>query len=211
MNRRSPLATSLLLVAMTLVASRAVVAEPPDFSPRPQEQQLPYAMHSRMSELPHVTVGLADADIVGRDNRALQAAVDYVAGLGGGEVEIGPGKFVMHDSLHLRSHVTVRGTPGKTILHKADAVVSALALDGDYGEQQVTVTNPKGFAVGSSVAVWDDRAGGFHTTVARMTGRNGNTLALNKPLMSDCMVTSYAKAATVFPVVSGYDLRGARI
>ena len=31
-----------------------------------------------------ITVGLENADIVGSDNRALQAAVDYVGNLGGG-------------------------------------------------------------------------------------------------------------------------------
>lgn len=40
-----------------------------------------------------VTVGVADADIIGHDNRALQAAVDYVANLGGGVVLIGPGSI----------------------------------------------------------------------------------------------------------------------
>jgi len=55
-----------------------------------------------------ITVGIRDADILGHDNRALQAAVDYVANLGGGVVEIGPGEYLMRDSLHLRSRVTVR-------------------------------------------------------------------------------------------------------
>ena len=71
-------------------------------------------MHSRMQERPTVTVGKENADIVGTDNRALQAAIDYIAGLGGGTVEIGPGEFLMTDSLHLRSFVTVRGAKGKT-------------------------------------------------------------------------------------------------
>jgi hypothetical protein len=44
-------------------------------------------MHSEMSERPTITVGRAGTDLVGADNRALQAAVDYVAGLGGGTVE----------------------------------------------------------------------------------------------------------------------------
>src|SRR6266545_1485053 len=101
---------------------------------------------------PHITVGLSGADIVGADNRALQAAVDYIAGLGGGTVEIGPGEFMMHDSLHLRSFVTVRGIKGKTILRKAKAASSPLALDGDYGEEQITVANAEGFEVGASVA-----------------------------------------------------------
>jgi nitrous oxidase accessory protein NosD len=61
------------------------------------------------------------------------------------------------------------------------------------------------------VAIWDDRAGGFHTTVARITGRRGNTFSIDAPLMADCMVARHAQAATVFPVVSGADIQGARI
>src|ERR1051325_2017354 len=117
-------------------------------SARPDEQQLPRAMHTRMTGRPAITVGLHNADLVGADDRALQAAVDYVAGLGGGTVEIGPGEFLMRDSLHLRSFVTVRGSPGKTILRKAKSASSPLALDGDFGEEQITVTNPDGFKVG---------------------------------------------------------------
>jgi parallel beta-helix repeat protein len=182
-----------------------------DFSPKPDEQQLPKAMHSAMKELPRITVGRENAHITGSDNRALQAAVDYIAGLGGGTVEIGEGEYLMYDSLHLRANVTVRGEKGKTVLRKADGAVSALALDGDFGEQQITVEDPAGFEVGYGVAIWDDRAGGFHTTVARITGRNDNTFSIDKPLMADCMVGNKAKAATVFPVVSGYHIEGARV
>lgn len=181
-----------------------------DFSPRPDEQQLPKAMHSQMKDLPRITVGTAHAQLNGNDNRALQAAVDYIAGLGGGVVEIREGEYLMYDSLHLRSNVTVTGT-GRTILKKADGAVSALAIDGDFGEQQITVEDPTGFEVGYGVAIWDDRAGGFHTTVARITGRNDNTFSIDKPLMADCMIRNKAKAATVFPVISGYNIEEAKI
>lgn len=182
-----------------------------DFSPRPQEQQQPKAMHSTMEEPPCITVGKGNADLTGEDNRVLQAAVDYIAGLGGGVVEIGPGEYLMHDSLHVRPNVTVRGVKGKTVLRKAEGAVSPLALDGDFGQEQITLKDPTGFAVGHGVAIWDDRAGGFHTTVARMTGRRGPTFAIDKPLMADCMVGNNAKAATVFPVISAYHTEGVRI
>jgi len=185
--------------------SDARVAPPVD------ERQLPLEMHSKMEQRPSITVGNKDAVLVGSDDRVLQAAVDYIAGLGGGTVEVGPGEFVMYDSLHLRSHVTVRATEGKTILRKAKGVQRPLALDGDFGEQQLTISNAKGFEVGHGVAIWDDNAGGFHTTVARITGRTGNTVSIDKPLMADCMIRNNARAATVFPVVSGYDLQAARI
>jgi len=201
-------ASALLIVTAT--SSLAAESEQ-DFSPKPQEQQLPEAMHSDMNDLPSITVGLENADLIGSDNRALQAAVDYIAGLGGGVVEIAAGRYAMRDSLHLRSNVTVRGIKGKTVLQKVDGAESPLALDGDFGEQQITLEDPNGFEVGYGVAIRDDGAGGFHTTVARITGRNGNTFSIDKPLMADCMVDKKARAATVFPVVSGYNIEGAKI
>jgi hypothetical protein len=168
-------------------------------------------MHSAMSERPTIRVGRHHADLVGSDHRVLQAAVDYVAKLGGGTVEIGEGEYLMGDSLHLRSDVTVRGQKGKTILRKADAAVSPLAIDGDFGEQQFTVGDPRGFEVGSGVTIWDDQSGGFHTTVARITGRSGNTFSIDADMMSDYMVSAHAKAATVYPVVGGTDIRSARV
>src|SRR3569623_1814102 len=57
----------------------------------PALNQLPHAMHVEMKDLPHVRVGIKDGDLTGADNRALQAAVDYVANFGGGVVEIGEG------------------------------------------------------------------------------------------------------------------------
>ena len=99
-------------------------------------------------------------------------AVDYVAGLGGGVVEIGEGEYLMRDSLHLRPNVTVQGQGNATVLRKAKSAASALKLDGDYGEEQFTVENAEGFEVGDGVAIWDKNSGGgFHTTVARITGR----------------------------------------
>ncbi|WP_406695876.1 right-handed parallel beta-helix repeat-containing protein [Singulisphaera sp. Ch08] len=196
---------------IAIVLGAGTVAYGDDFAPKSDEQQLPTAMHSAMSERPTISVGRTGTDLIGADNRALQAAVDYVAGLGGGVVEIGEGEYLMRDSLHLRSNVTVRGQKDKTILRKADAVVAPLALDGDFGEQQITVETPSGFAVGAGVAIWDDNAGGFHTTVARVTGRHGKTFSIDAPLMADCMVANHAKAATVFPVVSGVNLQGATV
>jgi len=200
-----------LASSLPFLAALALAGESSYLSPPADEQQLPRAMHSKMTELPLISVGVRDADIIGADNRALQAAVDYVAGLGGGVVLVGRGEFLMHDSLHLRSFVTVRGVRGQTILRKAKAAVSVLALDGDYGEEQVTVANPDGFKVGYGITIWDNQSGGFHTTVGRITGQNGSTFSFDKPLNADCMVANKAQAATVFPVVSGYNLEGASI
>jgi len=201
---------TLLLVSLSLPPGLRAADGAPTEPPSPH-RQLPQAMHGPMTTRPRVAVGLRDADITGADNRALQAAVDYIASLGGGTVEIGPGEFQMRDSLHLRSHVTLRGQGAQTILRKAASVSSPLEIDGDYGEEQITLKNPDGFQVGDGVAVWDKNANGFHTTVARLTGRYGSTFALSLPLNADCMVSDGAQAATVFPVISGCHLEGVRI
>jgi len=198
---------TLVVFPLAYVAAGA----PQAISPPSAEQQLPRAMHSQMKERPLITVGPANADIIGSDNRALQAGVDYLAGLGGGVLEIRAGEFLMRDSLHLRSFVTVRGTKDKTVLRKAKSVSSPLALDGDYGEEQVTLANADGFKVGYGITVWDTQSGGFHTTVGRITGQNGNTFSFDTPLNADCMVANKAMAATVFPVISGYNLEGVRL
>lgn len=208
MNSRLAFPTALAALALMVASSAGKAAQSDTPSPH---SQLPRAMHGSMTDRPRITVGMRDAAIVGSDNRALQAAVDYVASLGGGTVEIGPGEFSMRDSLHLRPRVTVRGQGAATVLRKVRAVASPLALDGDYGEEQITVKVPEGFQVGDGVAVWDQNAGGFHTTVARITGRNGDTFSISLPINTDCMVANGAQAATVFPVISGYHVEGARI
>ena len=205
-------------------AAAAQPEAPEPVRPQPSPEQLSTRMHEPVTEAARITVGHADEaeperqyDLTGRDNRVIQAAIDTVAALNAGDaariVEIGPGTFQMRDSLHLRSHVTIRGTPGKTVLVKAPAAKSRLALDGDYGEEQITVADPAGFEVGSGVAVWDDNVRYFHITVARITGRTAspNTFTLDMPLRGDCMVKRNGWAATVFPVISGYDVRGTRL
>lgn len=198
-------------IALGVYLSSARLISGAGTSPPADEQQLPRAMHSQMKDRPVITVGLRDADLIGSDDRALQAAVDYIAGLGGGVVEVGAGEFIMHDSLHLRSFVTVRGTKDKTILRKAKSASSLLAMDGDYGEEQVTLQNPEDFKVGYGITIWDKQSGGFHTTVGRITGGNGNTFSFDMPLNADCLVANQAMAATVFAVISGYNLDGARL
>ncbi|NOZ21404.1 MAG: DUF1565 domain-containing protein [Planctomycetes bacterium] len=165
-----------------------------------------------MKEPVTLRVGVNGGDIVGNTNKALQAAVDYVGNLGGGVVEIGPGQYLMGDSLHLRSQVTLRGAGADTVLKKAPGVQTDLVLDGDYGEEQITVKDPTGFHVGVGVAVRDDSSGGFHTTVATIIGKlDNNTFRINKPLNADCMVKRNAIAKTVFPVISGYHLENVRV
>ena len=160
-------------------------------------------------ELPEVRVGIDEGDVRGSDQRALQSAIDYVAGLGGGTVRIGPGRYHMRNALTLRDNVTVVGVPGKTILAACDGLARRLAADGDCNERQVTVADPSGLHIGDGIAVTDRQAGGgFAVTTATITGRAGpNTFRLSAPLYLDYLVSNEATAALVFPVVGGWRVK----
>ena len=158
-----------------------------------------------------VTVGIREADIIGNDNRALQGAVDYVGNLGGGVVLIGPGEYLMRDSLHLRNRVTVRGAGAATVLKKDREHRSLLAADGDFGEAAITVQNPEGFAIGRGVYVASKTMRNFHGMCATVLNGTNNYFTLSRSLNADCMMESGAFAATVYPVISGYDLVDARV
>jgi len=158
-----------------------------------------------------IRVGLRDADITGADHRALQAAVDYVGSLGGGVVEIGPGEYLMRDSLHLRSRVTVRGAGKDTVLKKDREYRSALATDADFGEAAITVKEAEGFSIGRGVYVASRSQRNFHGVCATILNGEGAYFTLTRPMNADILMNDGGFAATVFPVVSGYNLQDARI
>ncbi len=196
-------ATHVLAVFGLVLGPAATQAEPA--ARRHAENDL----HARPAV--RITVGQRDADLVGTDSRALQAAVDYVAALGGGEVEIGPGEYRMRDSLHLRSRVTVRGAGERTVLKKDREFRSALAADADFGEEAMTVQDPSGFAVGQGVYVASRTQRNFHGVCATILNGRSNYFTLSRSMNADIMQGDGGFAATAFPVVSGYHLEDARI
>jgi parallel beta-helix repeat protein len=160
-----------------------------------------------------VTVGIDTGDIRGNDHRALQAAIDYAAKLGGGTVRIGPGRFQMRNALILRDKVQVSGVPGKTVLVACDGFKTRLAADGDCNERQITLEDPSGFQVGDGVAIQDDHSrNGFEVTTATLTARvDDRTFKISAPLYLDYMVSQKASACLAFPVVGGWNVKNAGV
>jgi hypothetical protein len=162
--------------------------------------------------LAQLSVGISDGDLRGSDGRALQAAVDYVANLGGGTVRIGAGRYEMRNALMLRDNVHVVGVLGQTTLVARDGVVVPLAADGDANQREITVADPTGFEIGDGVFIVDDNSGGFIDTTATLTARlNENTFRISRPLYVDYMVSANARAKQAFPVVGGWQVTNASV
>src|SRR5438046_291812 len=82
-----------------------------------------------------ITVGPKKADLVGATDRVLQAAVDYVARLGGGTVHVLPGTYRLRNSVFLQSKVRLLGSGTDSVPDKEPSVATKLTLDGDQWHQ----------------------------------------------------------------------------
>src|SRR5262249_9558156 len=154
-----------------------------------------------------------DGDIRGGDQRAIQAAIDYVANLGGGTVRVGPGRYTLRNAVTLRNHVRIIGTPGKTVFAPVEGSTSALAADGGPNQRAITFADPSSFRVGDRVLIADDHyASGFDLTSAVLTAKVGQaTFRLSEPLRNDYMVHRHARVELSFPAVGGWNVKDAAV
>lgn len=155
------------------------------------------------------TVGQQDAELTGTTNEIIQAAIDQAAAVGGGIINILPGRYVLKDSLHLSSNITLRGHGSETVLWKPPSISSSVIHNNGYGLFAIAVTEPEKFSIGDGVHITDDRAGGFTDAVATVCWTRGNELGLTRSLNHDISGAANGRVTTVYPMISGYDLENA--
>jgi parallel beta-helix repeat protein len=160
-----------------------------------------------------VSVGSANADVIGADNVAIQKAIDEVAAAGGGTVLIKAGTYELHNSVRLASHLTLRGEGAdKTILKKEAGVKSKLKLDADYGEFQATVEEARGFRPGMGVTVVDkQQRSGWTPSIRTIARIDGQTLYFDHFLHMDYSVENEGEVFNTFPLVAGYEVEDVRV
>jgi parallel beta-helix repeat protein len=150
-----------------------------------------------------ITVGPQKADLVGTNEKVIQAAVDYIAGWGGGTVHILPGTYRMRNSVSLRSGVRIMGSGEDSVLIKEPEVKTKLAEDSTSWQQEIVLADPSGFQVGDGVClqVIDEWHQGAWFIQRSLVARNGNRFKLNKPLSDDDFtVKGKATIGTLFPL-----------
>lgn len=160
-----------------------------------------------------VTVGPANADVIGTDNIAIQKAVDRVAAAGGGTVLIKTGAYTLANAVRLKSHITLQGEgPTKTILQKAADVESKLKIDADYGEFKATVEDASGFKPGMGVTIVDNKQRSGWTPSVRTIARvEGDTLYFDRFLQMDYHVANDGEVFNTFPLLAGYEVHDVKV
>jgi hypothetical protein len=192
MNRpRSPLSSSsrrhFLAAAGSLLAGTAVSSllrageRPPVTHPRATSGDT--AIEPDWKERLSISVGPAKADLVGSDDRVLQAAVDYVARFGGGTVQVLPGTYRLRNAVYLRSKVRVAGSGAESILIKEPSAASKLAADSDWFDQEITLADAAPFRIGDGICLRTrDRESGTHVVKRTLVARDGRRFKLDRPL-----------------------------
>lgn len=150
-----------------------------------------------------ITVGQAEGDLQGKDDKVLQAAVDYVAKLGGGTVHILPGVYTMNNSLFPRPGITIRGSGEKTILRKSPSVSSKVIREADWFEYSVQVEDVKGFTVGGGLALSTDKKNPEEVRLFTVTAISGNMIFLDKRTEENYWMMEGGRASTRFSLING--------
>ncbi len=100
-----------------------------------------------------ITIGPDKADLVGVNDKVVQAAVDYVSRAGGGTVHILPGTYRLRNAVYLPSRVRILGSGADSILQKEASVATKLSADSDWFDQEVTLVDAAGFRVGDGICL----------------------------------------------------------
>jgi hypothetical protein len=155
-----------------------------------------------------VTVGPEKADLIGTDHRVLQAAVDYVAALGGGTVKVLPGEYRLRNAVYLRSKARIVGSGDDSILVKEPSRVSSLSANSDWFDQEITLADAAGFQVGDGVCLVtkDPQEGGTDVVKRTLVARSGNRFKLDRALRKNFWLAGQTTVSTLFPLLSGEEI-----
>jgi hypothetical protein len=195
--------SSHLGAALVLTSALTAAERPPVTAPRATSGDT--VAEPNWDQRLTVTVGPEKADLVGASDRALQAAVDYLARLGGGTVKILPGTYRMRNAVYLQSKVRLVGSGADTILLKEPSVASKLAADTDWYDQEISLADAAGFEVGDGIALFSkDKPKAGRTVVKRtLVARSGSRFKLDRAPRENFWQLGEARAATLFPLLSG--------
>lgn len=160
-----------------------------------------------------ITVGHEKADLVGKDERVVQAAVDYMARLGGGTVKILPGTYTFRNAVYLPSKVRLLGSGAESIFTKVASVSTTLTEDSDWYDQEITLADGGGFRIGDGIVLRakNPHHGGETVIKRTLVARSGNRFKLSSGLRENLWLSGKPTCATLYPLVTAERAAGITI
>jgi len=152
-----------------------------------------------------MTVGRAEGDLRGDDDKVIQAGIEYLHRLGGGTLNVLPGVYNLHNAIYLRPNITLRGSGEETILRKTGSVVSSLVRDSDWFEYGVQVADTKGFSPAGGIMLRTKTGPGnwqYDVLRATVTAIEGDVIFLDRLTEENFWLEKDATAATILPIIT---------
>jgi parallel beta-helix repeat protein len=216
---RSRVLSQMVVLCITWLAVLPAAADDPRPNSQPPVVSYPRQTSGDQISQPSweenltLVVGPSDSQIVGRDQWAIQAAVDHVARLGGGTVRLSAGTYRLRNAIYLHSGVHLIGSGEQTLLIKEPSISTPLKLDSDWYDQEITLADATGFQLGDGVCLRAKDAKTGRATVVKRTlvARSGNRFKLDKPLRENLWQMDNATCSTLFPLLSGEFIEDVRI
>ncbi|QDT40196.1 Pectate lyase superfamily protein [Gimesia alba] len=203
LSRRQFLATAMA-TGIGSVTARQLAAEKLPAVKQPRATDGDQRFEPNWDERLSISVGTKAGDIVGSGDKALQAAIDYIAGKGGGTVRILPGTFTLRNSLHLPSRIRLLGSGPETIITKGASETVALSEDSDWYDQEITLEKSAGFQVGDGVVLItkNPNTGSQDVIKRTLVARSGNRFKLNDGLRKNLWLSGKPTASSLFPLLT---------
>lgn len=151
-----------------------------------------------------LTVGTKNGDLTGNSDRVLQAAVDYVARLGGGTVKVLPGTFTLRNAVHLPSKVRLTGSGQETVITRTASETIPLSADSDWYDQEITLEKKGNFRVGDGITLTAKNPHDGSSTVIKRTlvAQSGNRFKLNDGLRKNLWLSGKPQCSSLFPLLT---------
>lgn len=202
-SRRAFLASTGLVGMLAARRSWAAEGRPPVTEPR--STAFDDAVEPNWEQKLTITVGPKDAQIVGTSQATIQAAVDYVARLGGGTVHLQPGTYTLRAAVKLASNVRLLGSGPETILTKPASITTPLALDSDWYDQEITLKDASGFEIGDDICL---KSHPDHMKIPQiikrtLVARSGNRFKLDRALRENVWQVGNSTCSSLYPLVTG--------
>lgn len=152
-----------------------------------------------------ITVGPAQADIISSEGSGIQRAIDKLSTHGGGVVEVQSGVYQLRDTLRLKPGITLRGTPGETILQRAPLAVSKLVCDADRGQCVIYPHDPSRFAVGMGIGLFDRASLWTKTSTPYcVTAVHSDCIEIDRHLQEERFEQNDGAVVNYFPMIQAY-------
>lgn len=143
--------------------------------------------------------------------RQIQAAIDDLAGRGGGRLVLPEMALSLDRGLALRSGVELCGRGASTVLRKGPGRTYPLAGYHNYGMCDVPLVSTSGLEPGMTVSVHDDKGRGFYETFATITWIDGDWVGLDRGIEADYRAGDHPVLTTAYPLVFALDADGVAV